>query len=115
MQIRKLANLDFRINRPYGIRLDQKKRTVTLFNREYNILGQTDTGDLDTLPAEPFEDIEDIPHSLAQHVSQNGDKIDLYFYDDRTCPFSDDDINEQLLLAYNKRMIILSNLLDRIL
>ncbi|RHH14485.1 hypothetical protein DW228_06710 [Bacteroides fragilis] len=112
-QIRKLANRDFRINRPYGIRLDQRKRTIALFNREFNVLGLADKGIIETLPVEPYRDIEDIPHSLAHHISLNGDKIDLYFYDDNTCPFSENGINEQLLLAYNKKMVILSGLLDR--
>lgn len=113
MRIRKLANQDFRINRPYGIRLNLKKKTIILFNRELNMLGETGTGDLDTLPVETYEHIEDIPHSLARRISQNGDRIDLYFYDDTTCPFSENSINVKLLLAYNKKMVTLSGLLDR--
>lgn len=68
-QIHKLANQDFRINRPYRIQLNLKKRTIILFNRESNLLGGIGTGDLDTLPVEPYEHIEDIPHSLARHIS----------------------------------------------
>lgn len=86
-KIRKLANQNFRISRPYGIRLNLKKKTIILFNRELNMLGETDTGNLDTLLAEPYEYIENIPHSLTLQISQNDDRIDLYFYDNKTCPF----------------------------
>lgn len=59
-KIRKLANLDFSINRPYWIRLNLLKNTI-LFNRELNMPSETDTGNLDTLPVEPYGHIEDIP------------------------------------------------------
>lgn len=115
IQMRKQANMDFRINRPYGIRIDLERQTIALFNRKFNALGKADDGNLDALPVEPYRNIEDIPHSLGLKICQSGEKVDLFFYDDKTVPFGDNYINLQSLIAYNKKMLKLSALLDRAL
>lgn len=115
IQMRKKANQDFRINRPYGVRLNMKSKSYSLFNRELNVLGKAERSDLNTLPSEPCEFIEDIPLDLAQNVSRNGDIVDMFFYDEHTSPFSDSRIDTELLLVYNKKMFALSGLLDRAL
>lgn len=115
IQMRKKANQDFRINRPYGVRLNMKSKSYALFNRELNVLGKAERSDLNTLPSEPYECIEDIPLGLAQTICKDGDIVDLFFYDEQTSPFSDSCIDTKLLLAYNKKMFALSGLLDRAL
>lgn len=113
--MRKKANQDFRINRPYGVRLNIKSKSYSLFNRELNVLGKAERSDLNTLPSEPYECIEDIPLDLAQNIRKSGDIVDMFFYDEKTSPFSDSCIDTKLLLAYNKKMFALSGLLDRAL
>ena len=115
IKMRKKANQDFRINRPYGVRLNMKSRSYSLFNREFNVLGQTERSDLNTLPSERYEMIEDIPLDLAQDIRKNGNIVDMFFYDEQTNPFSDNCFDVKLLLAYNKKMFMLSGLLDRAL
>lgn len=115
IQMRRKANRDFRINRPYGIRLNMKSKSYALFNREFNALGKDESCDLNSLPSEPYDCIEDIPLDLAHSIQKNGDIIDLYFYDEQTSPFSDSRIDAKLLLVYNKKMFELSGLLDRAL
>lgn len=111
-QIRMKAIQDFQVNRPYGIRIDFKRRAITLFNRRYNLLGKNENGSIDTLPVEPY-DIEDIPLSLAQEVKKSGDIIDLFFYNDETTPCTNTAIDTERLLNYNRRMFALSALLGR--
>lgn len=115
IQMRKKANQDFRINRPYGVRLNMKNKSYALFNREFNVLGKAERSDLNTLPSEPYESIEDIPWDLAQKIRQNENIVDLFFYDEQTSPFNNNRIDVKLLLAYNKKMFTLSGLLDRAL
>ena len=83
IQMRKKANQDFRINRPYGVRLNMKSKSYALFNRELNVLGKAERSDLNTLPSEPYECIEDIPLGLAQTICKDGDIVDLFFYDEQ--------------------------------
>lgn len=111
-QIRKKTIRDFEINRPYGIRINKKKRTIVLFNRKCNLLGKSDPGSIDTLPVEPY-DIEDIPLSLGEEVRQSGDVIDLFFYNDETIPYTATAIDPERLLNYNRRMFALSALFGR--
>lgn len=66
-QIRMKAIRDFEVNRPYGLRINTKKRTISLFNRKCNLLSKSETGSIDSLPVEQY-DIEDIPLSLGQEV-----------------------------------------------
>lgn len=113
IQMRKKANQDFRINRPYGVRLNMKSKSYSLFNRELNVLGKAERSDLNALPSEPYECIEDIPLDLAQNIRMSEDVVDMFFYDEQTSPFSDICIDTKLLLAYNKKMLALSGLLDR--
>ncbi|EKU92120.1 MULTISPECIES: hypothetical protein [Bacteroides] len=111
-QIRIKAIRDFQVNRPYGIRIDFKKRAIALFNRKYNLLGKSEDGSIDALPVEPY-DIEDIPLSLAQEVKKSGDIVDLFFYNDETTPYTKTAIDTGQLLNYNRRMFTLSALLGR--
>lgn len=111
-QIRIKAIRDFQVNRPYGIRIDLKRRTIALFNRKCNLLGKSENGSIDTLPVEPY-DIEDIPLSLAQEVKKSGDIVDLFFYNDKTAPYTNTAIDMEQLLKYNRRMFALSALLGR--
>ena len=113
--MRKKANQDFRINRPYGVRLNMKSKSYSLFNRELNVLGKAERSDLNALPSESYEFIEDIPLDLAQNVRKSGDIVDMFFYDEQTSPFSDSRIDTKLLLVYNKKMFALSGLLDKAL
>lgn len=115
IQMRKKANQDFRINRPYGVRLNMKSKSYSLFNRELNVLGKAERSDLNALPSESYEFIEDIPLDLAQNVRKSGDIVDMFFYDEQTSPFSDSRIDTKLLLVYNKKMFALSGLLDKAL
>lgn len=112
-QIRLKALYDFHINRPYGIRIDVKKKTVVLFNREFNSLGNAEAGNIEKLPVETCKYIDDISYSLAEDVRKQGDKVDLFFYNEKTIPFSGTVINEKLLLRYNRRMFTLSGILGR--
>ena len=107
------AKLDFCINRPWGIRMDLRKKTIALFNRKYNELGKEELGKLENLPDELFLDIEDIPVDLAQSVERNGDKAVWFFYDDETMPFRNNTVDKALLLNYNRRMFRLSEVLCR--
>ena len=111
-QIRMKAIRDFEVNRPYGLRINTTKRTISLFNRKCNLLGKSETGSIDTLPVEQY-DIEDIPLSLGQEVKQSGEIVDLFFYSDETTPYTKTAINPEQLLNYNRRMFTLSALLGR--
>lgn len=112
-QIRLKALHDFHINRPYGIRIDVKKKTVVLFNKEFNSLGNAETGNIEKLPVEACKYINDISYSLAEDIREKGDKVDLFFYNEKTIPYSGSAINEELLLRYNRRMFTLSGILGR--
>lgn len=76
----------FLTGRPYGIRLDFKRRGFALFNRNLNELGNDLPGSVDTLPLEKF-DVEDIP-LCGEHIVRREDITDIFFYDEKSNPYS---------------------------
>lgn len=61
----------FLTGRPYGIRLDFKRRGFALFNRNLNELGNDLPGSVDTLPLEKF-DVEDNSAVRGAYRPQGG-------------------------------------------
>lgn len=57
--IKKAADA-FLVKRPYGMRVDYRKKGYVLFNRNLNVLGNVERGSLEELPLEQFA-VEDIP------------------------------------------------------
>lgn len=52
----------FLVGRPYGMRVDFRRKGYVLFNRRMNVLGNEMQGDIGTLPLERFE-VEEIPYA----------------------------------------------------
>ena len=61
----------FLVGRPYGMRVDFRRKGYVLFNRRMNVLGNEMQGDIGTLPLERFE-VEEIPLS-GELVERHGD------------------------------------------
>ena len=64
------AKIGFYCNRPYGMRIDYAQKEFVLFNRYANTLGNRETGSIEKLPLESFEDVNEIP--LNGIFVQNG-------------------------------------------
>lgn len=101
----------FLTGRPYGIRLDFKRRSFALFNRNLNELGNDLPGSVDTLPLEKF-DVEDIP-LCGEHIVRREDITDIFFYDEKSNPYSSNRVDMEKLRAYNKYIYPLSLILNR--
>ena len=55
------ARENFYRNRPYGIHIDYARKGFVLFNHYTNCLGKQETGSIEGLPLEKFEDVDAIP------------------------------------------------------
>lgn len=73
----KKAAAAFLVGRPYGMRVDFKRKGYVLFNRRMNILGNEKPGEVDSLPLEEFE---------VERIPLNGERVERYG-DLRTCSF----------------------------
>ena len=98
------ARENFYRNRPYGIHIDYARKGFVLFNHYTNSLGKQETGSIEGLPLEKFEDVDAIP--------LNGD---IYFYTDDSNPYKNMKLDMDALKQYNRFIYPLSLFLDRIL
>lgn len=89
----------FLTGRPYGIRLDFKHKGFALFNYNMNELGNHLPGRLETLPLEDF-DVDDIP-LCGEHIVRKENITDIFFYDEKSNPYSDNRVDMKKLKAYN--------------
>lgn len=55
------ARENFYRNRPYGIHIDYARKGFVLFNHYTNSLVKQETGSIEGLPLEKFEDVDAIP------------------------------------------------------
>ncbi|MDR3794505.1 hypothetical protein [Phocaeicola sp.] len=101
----------FLTGRPYGIRLDFKRKGFVIFNHHMNLLGNGVPSNIDSLPLELFA-IEDIPQEGVR-IERNGDITDIYFYTDTSNPYADSHIDLEKLKAYNKYIYPLALVLNR--
>lgn len=101
----------FLTGRPYGIRLDFKHKGFALFNYNMNELGNHLPGRLETLPMEDF-DVEDIP-LCGERIVRKENITDIFFYDEKSNPYSDNRVDMKKLKAYNKYIYPLSLILNR--
>lgn len=101
----------FLTRRPYGIRLDFKHKGFALFNYNMNELGNHLPGRLETLPLEDF-DVEDIP-LCGERIVRKENITDIFFYDEKSNPYSDNRVDMKKLKAYNKYIYPLSLILNR--
>lgn len=101
----------FLTGRPYGIRLDFKHKGFALFNYNMNELGNHLPGRLETLPLEDF-DVEDIP-LCGERIVRKENITDIFFYDEKSNPYSDNRVDMKKLKAYNKYIYPLALILNR--
>lgn len=101
----------FLTGRPYGIRLDFKHKGFALFNYNMNELGNHLPGRLEMLPLEDF-DVEDIP-LCGEHIVRKENITDIFFYDKKSNPYSENRVDIKKLKAYNKYIYPLSLILNR--
>ena len=101
----------FLTGRPYGIRLDFKHKGFALFNYNMNELGNHLPGRLETLPLEDF-DVEDIP-LCGERIVRKENITDIFFYDEKSNPYSHNRVDMKKLKAYNKYIYPLSLILNR--
>ncbi len=102
----------FFTNRPYGIRIDIRKPGYVLFNKNLNVLGNAQPSQLEHLPIELFESIDDIPME-GEVIEKKDGIIDIYFYSDNTIPYMHEELDLPLLKHYNQYMFGLSLVLNR--
>jgi len=101
----------YRINKPYGMIFDIERKKAKLFNREYQLLGETKgTDSVFTMELEDmsyFGLTEDQMNEMFEkHRLERGRYIG-FFYSDATNPFKEHEIMEEQLLMlehYNFRM-----------
>ena len=100
--------------RPYGIHIDYARKGFVLFNHYTNSLGKQETGSIEGLPLEKFEDVDAIP--LNGKIIKNGNQTtDIYFYTDDSNPYKNMKLDMDALKQYNRFIYPLSLFLDRIL
>lgn len=95
----------FRVERPYGMRVDYRKKGFVLFNRNLNVLGNAEQARLEELTLERFN-VEEI-------VEEHAGFTDVFFYTDLTNPYAGYVLNLQKLKAYNRFMFPLAMALNR--
>ena len=94
------ARENFYRNRPYGIHIDYARKQ--------------ETGSIEGLPLEKFEDVDAIP--LNGKIIKNGNQTtDIYFYTDDSNPYKNMKLDMDALKQYNRFIYPLSLFLDRIL
>ena len=79
--IKKAADA-FLVERPYGMRVDYRKKGFVLFNRNLNVLGNAEQTRLEELPLERFN-VEEIPLE-GEVVEEHAGFTDVFFYTDLT-------------------------------
>ena len=85
-----------------------------LFNRYANTLGNRETGSIEKLPLESFEDVNEIP--LDGILVQSGNHTtDVYFYSEESNPYRNATLDLEALKQYNRFIYPLSILLNRTL
>ena len=99
--IKKAADA-FLVERPYGMRVDYRKKGFVLFNRNLR---------LEELPLERFN-VEEIPLE-GEVVEEHAGFTDVFFYTDLTNPYAGYVLNLQKLKAYNRLMFPLAMALNR--
>lgn len=104
----------FYINRPYGIRIDHTQKGFVLFNRYNNMLGKSGTVNIENLPLEILEDVDELPLD-GMIVSNGNHTTDIYFYTDDTNPYKSTEPDMDAMKQYNRFIYPLSVFLDRIL
>lgn len=72
------ARENFYRNRPYGIHIDYARKGFVLFNHYTNSLGKQETGSIEGLPLEKFEDVDAIP--LNGKIIKNGKRLSKYIF-----------------------------------
>ena len=108
--IKKAADA-FLVERPYGMRVDYRKKGFVLFNRNLNVLGNAEQTRLEELPLERFN-VEEIPLK-GEVVEEHAGFTDVFFYTDLTNPYAGYVLNLQKLKAYNRFMFPLAMALNR--
>ena len=108
--IKKAADA-FLVKRPYGMRVDYRKKGFVLFNRNLNVLGNVEHARLEELPLERFN-VEEIPLE-GEIVEEHAGFTDVFFYTDLTNPYAGYVLNLQKLKAYNQFMFPLAMALNR--
>ena len=108
--IKKAADA-FLVERPYGMRVDYRKKGFVLFNRNLNVLGNAEHARLEELPLERFN-VEEIPLE-GEVVEEHSGFTDVFFYTDLTNPYAGYVLNLQKLKAYNRLMFPLAMALNR--
>ena len=108
--IKKAADA-FLVERPYGMRVDYRKKGFVLFNRNLNVLGNAEQTRLEELPLERFN-VEEIPLE-GEVVEEHSGFTDVFFYTDLTNPYAGYVLNLQKLKAYNRLMFPLAMALNR--
>lgn len=108
--IKKAADA-FLVERPYGMRVDYRKKGFVLFNRNLNVLGNAEHARLEELPLERFN-VEEIPLE-GEIVEEHAGFTDVFFYTDLTSPYAGYALNLQKLKAYNRFMFPLAMALNR--
>ena len=101
----------FLVERPYGMRVDYRKKGFVLFNRNLNVLGNAEQTRLEELPLERFN-VEEIPLE-GEVVEEHAGFTDVFFYTDLTNPYAGYVLNLQKLKAYNRFMFPLAMALNR--
>ena len=76
------------MERPYGMRVDYRKKGFVLFNRNLNVLGNAEHARLEELPLERFN-VEEIPLE-GEIVEEHAGFTDVFFYTDLTTPYAGD-------------------------
>ena len=108
------ARENFYRNRPYGIHIDYARKGFVLFNHYTNSLGKQETGSIERLPLEKFEDVDAIP--LNGKIIKNGNQTtDIYFYTDDSNPYKNMKLDMDAMNQYNRFIYPLALFLDRIL
>lgn len=108
------ARENFYRNRPYGIHIDYARKGFVLFNRYKNTLGEQETGSIEKLALEQFEDVDAIP--LNGRIIENGNRTaDIYFYTEDSNPYRNMKPDMDALKQYNRFIYPLALLLDRTL
>ena len=72
------ARENFYRNRPYGIHIDYARKGFVLFNHYTNSLGKQETGSIERLPLEKFEDVDAIP--LNGKIIKNGNQTTRHLF-----------------------------------
>ena len=98
--IKKAADA-FLVERPYGMRVDYRKKGFVLFNRNLNVLGNAEQTRLEEIPLE------------GEVVEEHSGFTDVFFYTDLTNPYAGYVLNLQKLKAYNRLMFPLAMALNR--